>query len=81
YLAMFSFSWGLARTIAPGVVAALLWVGPTALWLGVIGFCMAMAGIAWQVESEIPRERQLMPRRIRNVPSDMLSAPSLEEAG
>ncbi|HRA48604.1 MAG TPA: MFS transporter, partial [Thermomicrobiales bacterium] len=35
YLAMFSFSWGLARTIAPEVVAALLWVGPTALWLGV----------------------------------------------
>jgi MFS family permease len=68
YLAMFSFSWGFARTVSPGIVAALLWLGPTWPWVGVVLFCGAMAGIALTVEREIDPARQLMPRRVRPQP-------------
>jgi MFS family permease len=67
YLAMFSFSWGAARTVAPGIVAALLWIGPTFPWVGVVVFCGLMAAIALNAEKEIEPERQRMPRRARTI--------------
>lgn len=75
YLALFSFSWGLARTIAPGIVAALLWLGPTWLWIGVIVFCFGMGGMALWAEQGLDPEKQRMPRRIRTEPSEILARP------
>jgi MFS family permease len=65
YLALFSLSWGIGRTVAPGVSTGLLWLGPTWPWIGVILMALLMAGITLHTERELDPERQRMPRAVR----------------
>ena len=45
YLALFSMSWGIGRTVAPGISSGLLSLGPVLPWLGMI---LAASGTAIQ---------------------------------
>ena len=62
YLALFSLTWGIGRTVAPGVVSALLWLGPTWPWIGMTVMAFLVAGVALHTERELDPERQRMPR-------------------
>jgi MFS family permease len=67
YLALFSLSWGIGRTVAPGIVSGLLALGPTWPWAGMILMALLAAGIALHTERELDPERQRMPRAVRYV--------------
>jgi MFS family permease len=65
YLALFSLSWGVGRTVAPGIVSGLLWLGPTWPWVGMVVMAGLAAAIALHTERELDPERQRMARSIR----------------
>lgn len=65
YLALFSLSWGIGRTVAPGIVSGLLSLGPTWPWAGMILMALLAAGIALHTERELDPERQRMARPVR----------------
>jgi MFS family permease len=62
YLALFSLSWGIARTIAPGIVSALHALGPTWPWVGMVLMAIVMMGITINAERDLDVDRQRMPR-------------------
>jgi MFS family permease len=65
YLALFSLSWGVGRTITPGIVSGLLWLGPTWPWVGMVLMAGLAAAIALHTERELDPERQRMARTRR----------------
>ena len=77
YLALFSLSWGIGRTIAPSIVSALLWLGPTWPWVGMALMACLAAAVALHTERELDPERQRMPRtsRLEEVIEDDLLEP------
>jgi hypothetical protein len=64
YLALFSLSWGIGRTVAPGISTGLLWLGPTWPWVGVVLMALLMAAITLNAERELDPARQRMPRAV-----------------
>jgi MFS family permease len=77
YLALFSLSWGIGRTIAPSIVSTLLWLGPTWPWVGMALMACFAAAVALHIERELDPERQRMPRtsRLEDVIEDDLLEP------
>jgi MFS family permease len=77
YLALFSLSWGIGRTIAPSIVSGLLWLGPTWPWVGMVLMACFAAAIALHTERELDPDRQRMPRtsRLDDVIEDDLLEP------
>jgi MFS family permease len=74
YLALFSLSWGIGRTIAPSIVSGLLWLGPTWPWVGMALMACFAAAVALHTERELDPDRQRMPRthRLEEVVEDDL---------
>jgi hypothetical protein len=58
-------SWGIGRTVAPGIVSGLLWLGPTWPWIAMILMAALLAAIALHTEGELDPDRQRMPRATR----------------
>jgi MFS family permease len=69
YLAMFSFSWGFARAIGPGLIAGLFALGTTGPWIGMMILAAGMIVMALRAEKMLDPDRQRMPRSFR--PTDL----------
>lgn len=69
YLAMFSFAWGVARAVGPGLVAGLFALGAVGPWVGMMALAGGMILMARRAESMLDPEKQRMPRSMR--PTDL----------
>ena len=74
YLALFSLSWGIGRTVAPGIVTALFTLGATWPWIGMIGTALLMMAISLNAERDLDPDRQRMARSI-SLHDDTLQEP------
>lgn len=61
-IALFSLSWGLARTVAPSMVAGLLALGAAGPWALVVAFALAGAAVSIAAEPHIAPDRLRFPR-------------------
>jgi len=62
---LFSLSWGIGRTVAPAIIAALLWLGPTWPWIGLMAATVLAAAMALRTDGQLSPERQRMPGSVR----------------